>query len=191
MAKSDQKFDPAEEEVETYDVSKFKDLKPEDLNISESTKKILNNIEKVFFFIWTFLKNLYTITDPLTKSNFKMKCITFQSDGKKWFYPTTIDEALSLSKQFPKAVFRQGGTGMCSIKIKEPSPTSDSPPIFTSIGQGLRFVYSNQIVFSALSLDMFAVLFGGAVISSFSYAMIFGVLIGTYTSIFIASPVLI
>jgi MFS family permease len=52
---------------------------------------------------------------------------------------------------------------MWSIKIKEPSPTSDSPPIFTSIGQGLRFVYSNQIVFSALSLDMFAVLFGGAV----------------------------
>jgi len=47
-----------------------------------------------------------------------MKCITFQSDGKKWFYPTTVDEALSLSKQFPKAVFRQGGTGMCSIKIK-------------------------------------------------------------------------
>jgi MFS family permease len=52
---------------------------------------------------------------------------------------------------------------MWSIKIKEPSPMSDSPPIFTSIGQGLRFVYSNQIVFSALSLDMFAVLFGGAV----------------------------
>ena len=52
---------------------------------------------------------------------------------------------------------------MWSIKIKEPSPPSDSPPIFTSIGQGLRFVYSNQIVFSALSLDMFAVLFGGAV----------------------------
>ena len=47
-----------------------------------------------------------------------MKCITFQSDGKKWFYPTTVDEALSLSKQFPTAVFRQGGTGMCSIKIK-------------------------------------------------------------------------
>jgi preprotein translocase subunit SecF len=35
------------------------------------------------------------------------------------------------------------------------------------------------------------VLFGGSVISSFSYAMIFGVLIGTYSSIFIAAPVLI
>jgi preprotein translocase subunit SecF len=35
------------------------------------------------------------------------------------------------------------------------------------------------------------VLFGGKVIESFSYAMMFGVVIGTYSSIFIAAPVLI
>jgi preprotein translocase subunit SecF len=35
------------------------------------------------------------------------------------------------------------------------------------------------------------VLFGGKVIQSFSWAMIFGVVIGTYSSIFIAAPVLI
>ena len=35
------------------------------------------------------------------------------------------------------------------------------------------------------------VIFGGSVIKSFSYAMIFGVVIGTYSSIFIAAPVLI
>lgn len=35
------------------------------------------------------------------------------------------------------------------------------------------------------------VLFGGTVIQSFSWAMIFGVVIGTYSSIFIAAPVLI
>lgn len=52
---------------------------------------------------------------------------------------------------------------MWSIKVKEPPPVLDSPPVFASIGQGLRFVFSNQIVLGALSLDMFAVLFGGAV----------------------------
>ncbi len=52
---------------------------------------------------------------------------------------------------------------MWSLKIKEPPAKLDSPAVFTSIAQGLRFVYSNQIVLSALSLDMFAVLFGGAV----------------------------
>ncbi len=52
---------------------------------------------------------------------------------------------------------------MWSLKIKEPPPVTDSPPVFASIAEGLRFVYSNQIVLGALSLDMFAVLFGGAV----------------------------
>ena len=52
---------------------------------------------------------------------------------------------------------------MWSIKLKEPPAAVDSPPVFASIAQGLRFVFSNQIVLAALSLDMFAVLFGGAV----------------------------
>ena len=62
-------------------------------------------------------------------------------------------------------------TGLCvaaaiamwSIKIDEPTAPNDSPSVFTSIGEGLRFVFNNQIVWGALSLDMFAVLFGGAV----------------------------
>jgi len=53
-------------------------------------------------------------------------------------------------------------SAMLLLKVKEPE-RSESTPVFESIGQGLRFVFSNQIVLSALSLDMFAVLFGGAV----------------------------
>ena len=52
---------------------------------------------------------------------------------------------------------------MLSLKIKEPPPMQNSPAVFASIAQGLRFVFSNQIILGALSLDMFAVLFGGAV----------------------------
>ena len=52
---------------------------------------------------------------------------------------------------------------MWSINVKEPTSKADSPPVFTSIRQGLSFVFNNQIIFGALSLDMFAVLFGGAV----------------------------
>lgn len=52
---------------------------------------------------------------------------------------------------------------MLSLKIKEPPPVQNSPAVFDSIAQGLRFVFSNQIILGALSLDMFAVLFGGAV----------------------------
>ena len=52
---------------------------------------------------------------------------------------------------------------MWSLRVKEPPAAIDSPTVFNSIKDGLRFVFSNQIVFGALSLDMFAVLFGGAV----------------------------
>jgi MFS family permease len=51
---------------------------------------------------------------------------------------------------------------MVAMRIQEPAKTPGLP-VFTSIGEGLRFVFSNQIVLAALSLDMFAVLFGGAV----------------------------
>ena len=52
---------------------------------------------------------------------------------------------------------------MWSLSVKEPQTAVDSPPVFTSIREGLHFVFSSQIVLGALSLDMFAVLFGGAV----------------------------
>ncbi|MGV3582035.1 MAG: MFS transporter [Methylophilus sp.] len=52
---------------------------------------------------------------------------------------------------------------MLLLNIKEPPAAEDSPPVFKSIAEGLRFVWGNQIVFGAQMLDMFAVLFGGAV----------------------------
>jgi MFS family permease len=69
-----------------------------------------------------------------------------------------------------KTVAYGASAGLClcaalallSLRIKEPPPAA-STPIFASIAEGLRFVFSNQIILAALSLDMFAVLFGGAV----------------------------
>lgn len=51
---------------------------------------------------------------------------------------------------------------MLLLRVKEPPP-AESTPVFKSIAGGVRFVFSNQIILGALSLDMFAVLFGGAV----------------------------
>jgi len=60
-------------------------------------------------------------------------------------------------------LFFGAAIALLSLKIKEPPPVQDAPPVLTSIGQGLRFVGNNQILFGAQMLDMFAVLFGGAV----------------------------
>jgi MFS family permease len=51
---------------------------------------------------------------------------------------------------------------LLSLRVKEP-PSAQSAPVFASIAEGMRFVYGNQIVLGAMSLDMIAVLFGGAV----------------------------
>lgn len=39
----------------------------------------------------------------------------------------------------------------------------EKEPIAKSLGEGIRFVFRNQLILAVLSLDMFAVLFGGAV----------------------------
>ena len=51
---------------------------------------------------------------------------------------------------------------LLSLRLVEPPPAKPSP-VFSSIGAGLRFVFGNQIILGAQALDMFAVLFGGAV----------------------------
>ncbi len=51
---------------------------------------------------------------------------------------------------------------MFSLTIQEP-PAKAPSPVFKSIAEGLRFVWHKQVVFGAQMLDMFAVLFGGAV----------------------------
>ncbi len=50
-----------------------------------------------------------------------------------------------------------------TIRVTEPPPPGERAPIFKSIGEGLRFVFNHQIVLGAQALDMFSVLFGGAV----------------------------
>lgn len=50
-----------------------------------------------------------------------------------------------------------------SLRVTEPPAPPERAPIFRSIGEGLRFVLNNQVVLGAQALDMFSVLFGGAV----------------------------
>jgi MFS family permease len=53
----------------------------------------------------------------------------------------------------------------CLTRIHPPPARAARPEqsIFASIHEGLRFVFSNQVVLGAMALDLFAVLFGGAV----------------------------
>ena len=49
------------------------------------------------------------------------------------------------------------------LKPKPPSLTNTKEDVFTSIKQGFSYVYNNKNLLGVISLDLFAVLFGGAV----------------------------
>lgn len=49
------------------------------------------------------------------------------------------------------------------LRTTEPALAHERSPIFASIGEGLRFVFRTPVMLGAMALDMFAVLFGGAV----------------------------
>ena len=50
-----------------------------------------------------------------------------------------------------------------SVPKQKTPERNTSEPILQSLSVGLKFVFNNQVVLGALALDMFAVLFGGAV----------------------------
>ena len=50
-----------------------------------------------------------------------------------------------------------------TLRVTEPKVSAERVPVFRSIAEGLRFVWNTQVVLGAQALDMFSVLFGGAV----------------------------
>jgi MFS family permease len=55
-------------------------------------------------------------------------------------------------------------TALALIKNRHvPVERKENESVAKNLGEGLRFVFRNQIIFGALSLDLFAVLFGGAI----------------------------
>tara|TARA_Y100000768_G_scaffold22_1_gene20 strand:+ start:969 stop:1886 length:918 start_codon:yes stop_codon:yes gene_type:complete len=78
-------------------------------------------------------------------------------------------------------------------RIREELRKYKKMPIMDLINQALNLTLSRTLMTSITTLLalLSLYLFGGEVIKGFTFAMIWGVLIGTYSSIFIASPVLI
>lgn len=55
------------------------------------------------------------------------------------------------------------GVAIATVRVVEPPRTRTREPVFASIAEGARFVFGHQVMLAALALDMFAVLFGGAI----------------------------
>ena len=78
-------------------------------------------------------------------------------------------------------------------RVRENVKTTRNAPMKNIINQSINESLSRTIITSLTTFFVVLILFlfGGEVIHTFSFAMIVGVLIGTYSSIFVASPVVI
>lgn len=61
------------------------------------------------------------------------------------------------------ALLATGFLGLLPIRYPSRVVRAKEGSIFESLGEGLRFVFSQKLLLGAISLDLFAVLFGGAV----------------------------
>jgi SecD/SecF fusion protein len=77
-------------------------------------------------------------------------------------------------------------------RIRENMNKSETPSLLRVINDSVNQVLARSIVTSfTVFLSVLALyLFGGSVIHDFSFALLLGVIIGTYSSIFVASPIL-
>jgi SecD/SecF fusion protein len=77
-------------------------------------------------------------------------------------------------------------------RIRENMNKPNSPSLKTTINESINQVISRTIVTSlTTAIVLFALYFlGGTVIHDFAFALLAGVIVGTYSSIFIASPLL-
>lgn len=55
------------------------------------------------------------------------------------------------------------GVVLLALRVAEPTVAGPRAPVFGSIREGLRFVFNTQVMLAAQALDLFAVLFGGAI----------------------------
>jgi len=78
-------------------------------------------------------------------------------------------------------------------RVRENVKNSKNANIISTINKSINESLSRTIITSITTFFVVLILFifGGEVIHTFSFAMIIGVLIGTYSSIFVASPVVV
>ncbi len=70
---------------------------------------------------------------------------------------------ITLTYSVDLALILIGLIGFIIIPGRPLPPKVKKESLFESLGKGIRFVFNNEIVLGALSLDLFAVFFGGAV----------------------------
>src|SRR5690606_11484594 len=70
---------------------------------------------------------------------------------------------MALAYTVAAALAALAAVAIITLRATEPPAPTEPVPVFKSIGEGMRFVWKTQVLLGAQVLDMFSVLFGGAV----------------------------
>lgn len=78
-------------------------------------------------------------------------------------------------------------------RIRELLKTNRREPLGTIINKSINQTMSRTIMTSGLTFltALSLLIFGGPVLNGFSFALVVGIIIGTYSSVFVASPILV
>jgi len=89
--------------------------------------------------------------------------------------------------------FSMNDTIVVFDRVRENLPSMRKEKFETVVNTSINQTLSRTILTSGLTFITAAALwiFGGAVLNGFSFALVVGIIVGTYSSIFIASPILI
>lgn len=97
------------------------------------------------------------VLGPMLASGTILLAKTLGGYGKESVEPTAWAYALGAMAALGAAL------SLWLLRTTEPALSHERTPIFASIGEGLGFVFRTPVMLGAMALDMFAVLFGGAV----------------------------
>jgi SecD/SecF fusion protein len=103
-----------------------------------------------------------------------------------------VDQAI-VAAVLTISAYSMNDTVIVYDRIREYAQTYSSLPMKDIINKAINSTLSRTIITSAIVLMVVLILFlfGGSSIKGFAFALIIGVLVGTYSSIFIASPIML
>lgn len=113
-----------------------------------------------------------------------------------------IMNALGISYEFDQVIvgamlmiigYSINDTVVVFDRVRETLKLKSSGNVVAVFNESLNSTLSRTLITSATTLFVVVILFlfGGAVLEGFSFALIIGILIGTYSSVFIATPIVI
>jgi MFS family permease len=114
-------------------------------------------------------RDLYANAATWSSTAWQIGAVTGQAMGGLLFSALTAVKDRVGMNAFTLSYFVDGLFVLVALLLfititSKPLPVREKrEPLLTSVGEGVRFVFNNQVILGALSLDLFAVFFGGAV----------------------------